>query len=81
MNILMAGRIMELGIMLNRIEGIEAQVLLHGHTGCICVLVSEDKVQVYENRAFMTNERKLLGIKEDMVKMKNQAMKERRQIC
>lgn len=78
MNILIAGRIIELGILLNRMAGIEVQVLYHGHTGCLCVLVSEDKTQIYENRAFTTNERELMGIKEDMIKMKEYAKKERR---
>ena len=75
---ILAGRIMELGILLNGFEGIEAHVLLHGNTGCLCVEIYEDKVQAYQNRAFITNESGLCMIKQDMVKMHEEAVKSRR---
>lgn len=75
MNQMLAGRIMELGILLNGFEGIEAHVLLHGNTGCLCVEIYEDKVQAYQNRAFITNERDLYMIKQDMVKMYQETVK------
>lgn len=72
---MLAGRIMELGILMNGFEGIEAHVLLHGNTGCLCVEVYEGEVQVYGNRSFITNEQKLIEIKIDMVKMSEEAVK------
>lgn len=75
---MLAGRIVELGILLNGFEGIEAHVLLHGNTGCLCVEIYEDKVQAYQNRAFITNERDLYMIKQDMVKMHQEAVKSKR---
>ena len=78
MNQMLAGRIMELGILLNGFEGIEAHVLLHGNTGCLCVEIYEDKVQAYQNRAFITNERDLYMIKQDMVKMHQETVKSKR---
>ena len=78
MNQMLAGRITELGILLNGFEGIEAHVLLHGNTGCLCVEIYEDKVQAYQNRAFITNERDLYMIKQDMVKMHEEAVKSKR---
>lgn len=78
MNQMLAGRITELGILLNGFEGIEAHVLLHGNTGCLCVEIYEDKVQAYQNRAFITNERDLYMIKQDMVKMHQEAVKSKR---
>ena len=33
----LAGRIMELGVLLSEFEEIEAHVLLHGNTGCLGV--------------------------------------------
>lgn len=41
----LAGRIMELGVLLSEFEGIEAHVLLHGNTGCLCVEIYEDKIR------------------------------------
>jgi hypothetical protein len=78
MNQMLAGRITELGILLNGFEGIEAHVLLHGNTGCLCVEIYEDKVQAYQNRAFITNERDLYMIKQDMVKMHQETVKSKR---
>ncbi len=75
---MLAGRIMELGILLNGFEGIEAHVLLHGNTGCICVEIYEDKIQAYQNKAFTTNESDLYMIKQDMVKMHEEAVKSKR---
>lgn len=75
---LLAGKIMELGILMNGFEGIEVHVLLHGNTGCLCVEVYEDKVQAYGNRAFITNEQELAKIKQDMVKMHEAAVKSKR---
>lgn len=75
---MLAGRIVELGILLNGFEGIEAHVLLHGNTGCLCVEIHEDKVQAYSNKSFITNERDLLEIKQDMVKMHEEAVKSKR---
>ncbi len=75
MNQMLAGRITELGILLNGFEGIEAHVLLHGNTGCLCVEIHEDKAQAYQNRAFITNERDLYMIKQDMVKMYQETIK------
>ncbi len=72
---MLAGRIMELGILLNGFEGIEAHVLLHGNTGCLCVEVYEDKIQAYSNKAFITNESNLFEIKQDMVKMHQETVK------
>ncbi len=72
---MLAGRITELGILLNGFKGIEAHVLLHGNTGCLCVEIYEDKVLAYENRAFITNERDLYMIKQDMVKMHQETVK------
>lgn len=72
---MLAGRIMELGILLNGFEGIEAHVLLHGNTGCLCVEVYEDKTQAYFNKSFITNESDLCMIKQDMVKMHEEAVK------
>lgn len=72
---MLAGRIMELGILLNGFEGIEAHVLLHGNTGCLCVEIYEDKVQAYSNKAFISNERELYIIKQDMVKMHQETVK------
>lgn len=74
----LAGRIMELGVLLSEFEGIEAHVLLHGNTGCLCVEIYEDKIQVYSNKAFITNERDLFEIKQDMVKMHQEAVKSKR---
>ena len=78
MNQMLAGRIIELGILLNGFEGIEAHVLLHGNTGCLCVEIYEDKVQAYQNRAFITNERDLFEIKQDMEKMHQETVKSKR---
>lgn len=75
MNQMLAGRIMELGILLNGFEGIEAHVLLHGNTGCLCVEVYEDKTQAYSNKSFIANESDLCMIKQDMVKMHEEAVK------
>ncbi|MCI9410812.1 MAG: hypothetical protein HFG36_01945 [Eubacterium sp.] len=75
---MLAGRIMELGSFLNGFEGIETHVLLHGNTGCLCVEVYEDKVLAYENKTFITNERGLLEIKQDMTKMHQQVTKSKR---
>ncbi|MCI8363416.1 MAG: hypothetical protein HFG34_00455 [Eubacterium sp.] len=72
---MLAGRIMELGILLNGFEGIEAHVLLHGNTGCLCVEIYEDKSLAYGNRAFIVTESALLEIKQDMVKMHAEAVK------
>lgn len=74
----LAGRIMELGVLLSEFEEIEAHVLLHGNTGCLCVEIHEDKVQAYSNKSFITNERDLLEIKQDMVKMHEEAVKSKR---
>ena len=71
----LAGRIMELGVLLSEFEGIEAHVLLHGNTGCLCVEIYEDKIQVYSNKAFITNESNLYMIMQDMVKMHEEAVK------
>ena len=71
----LAGRIMELGVLLSEFEGIEAHVLLHGNTGCLCVEIYEDKIQVYSNKAFITNESGLYEIMQDMVKMHEEAVK------
>ena len=62
----LAGRIMELGVLLSEFEEIEAHVLLHGNTGGLCVEIHEDKVQAYSNKSFITNERDLLEIKQDI---------------
>lgn len=75
---MLAGRIVELGILLNGFEGIEAHVLLHGNTGCLCVEIYEDKIQAYSDKAFITNERDLFEIKQDMVKMHQEAVKSKR---
>lgn len=75
---MLAGRIVELGILLNGFEGIEAHVLLHGNTGCLCVEIYEDKIQAYSDKAFITNERDLYMIKQDMVKMHEEAVKSKR---
>lgn len=75
---MLAGRVMELGILLNGFEGIEAHVLLHGNTGCLCVEICEDKVKAYQNKAFITNESNLFEIKQDMVKMHKEAVKSKR---
>ncbi len=75
---MLAGRITELGILLNGFEGIEAHVLLHGNTGCLCVEIYEDKIQAYSNKAFITNERDLYMIKQDMVKMYQETVKSER---
>lgn len=75
---MLAGRIVELGILLNGFEGIEAHVLLHGNTGCLCVEIYEDKIQAYSNKSFITNERDLLEIKQDMEKMHEEAVKSKR---
>lgn len=66
---------MELGVLLSEFEGIEAHVLLHGNTGCLCVEIYEDKIQVYSNKAFITNESGLSEIMQDMVKMHEEAVK------
>jgi hypothetical protein len=71
----LAGRIMELGVLLSEFEEIEAHVLLHGNTGCLCVEIYEDKVQAYSDRAFITNESNLYMIMQDMVKMHEEAVK------
>ena len=71
----LAGRIMELGVLLSEFEGIEAHVLLHGNTGCLCVEIYEDKIQVYSNKAFITNESGLSEIMQDMVKMHEEDVK------
>ncbi len=71
----LAGRIMELGVLLSEFEEIEAHVLLHGNTGCLCVEIYEDKIQAYSNKAFITNERDLFEIKQDMVKMHEEVAK------
>lgn len=75
MNAMIAGRIMEIGMMMNRFEGIEVYVMLHGNTGCLCVQITEDKTQSYENRAFASNEAAMLEIKRDMVKMHQELVK------
>ncbi len=74
----LAGRIMELGVLLSEFEEIEAHVLLHGNTGCLCVEIYEDKIQAYSNKAFITNERDLFEIKQDMVKMHEEVAKSKR---
>lgn len=78
MNVIIMGKIMELGVLLNRFRGLEVFVELHGNTGCICVIVKDDGKQVYENRVFTTNECGLLEIKGDLVEMKQVARKEGR---
>lgn len=75
MNVMIAGKIMEIGMMMNRYEGIEVYVMLHGNTGCLCVQITEDKSQSYDNKAFVTNEAALLEIKQDMIKMKKELEK------
>ena len=80
MNQMLAGIIMELGILLNGFEGIEAHVLLHGNTGCLCVEVYEDKIQAYENKTFIANESGLSEIGRDMAKMQREAAKSRRRL-
>ena len=75
MNVMIAGKIMEIGMMINRYEGIEAYVMLHGNTGCLCVQITEDKTQSYDNRAFVTNEAAMLEIKQDMIKMLHELVK------
>ena len=75
MNVMIASKIMEIGMMINRFEGIEAYVMLHGNTGCLCVQITEDKTPSYDNKAFVTNERAMLEIKQDMVKMHHELVK------
>ena len=71
----LTGRIVELGVLLHEFEEIEAHVLLHENTGCLCVEIYEDKVIAYENRAFITNKKELLEIERDMIKMHEEAAK------
>lgn len=80
MNQTLAGRITELGVLLNEFKGIEAHVLLHGNTGCLCVEIYEDKFQVYSNKAFITNESGLSEIEQDITKMQREAAKSRRRL-
>lgn len=66
-------KIMQAGIMLNKIPNIETYIALHGNTGCICVQICENKSLVYENRAFITNVEELCNIKHDLLRMQKAA--------
>ncbi len=66
-------KIMKAGIALNRYEGLTAHVLLHGNTGCLCVIIEEDEREIYENKAFTTNREEIREIRKDMKTMLREA--------
>lgn len=71
-------KIMKAGIVLNGYEDITAHVLLHGNTGCLCVIVEEDGQEIYENKVFITNREGIREIRKDMKTMLREAGRRRR---
>ncbi len=71
-------KIMKAGITLNGYEDITAHVLLHGNTGCLCVIVEEDGHEIYENKVFITNGEGIREIRKDMKTMLREAGRRRR---
>lgn len=74
-HIAQAKEIMMLGILLDAMPGVDTYVTFHGNTDCLCVQISLDGEQVYENRAFITNARVLSEIKDDISRMILAALK------
>lgn len=70
-------KIMGTGAVLNGMKGITAHVLLHGNTGCLCVIVEEDGEEVYQNRAFLQNREKITEMRKDMQTMLREAGRRR----
>lgn len=71
-------KIMKAGIVLNGYEDIAAHVLLHGNTGCLCVIVEENGQEIYENKVFITNREGIREIRKDMKIMLREAGRRRR---
>lgn len=74
-----AGRIMRAAMRLDDVSGVEVYLALHGNTGCICVVVTENKSPAYENRCFRTNVEKMANIRRDMETMLKQKRREKRE--
>lgn len=59
-------KIVKAGIILNGYEGITVQVLFHGNTGCLCVVVEENGQEAYENKTFLENVNEIRRIRKHM---------------
>ncbi len=68
-----AARIVKLGIAMNQFPKVYTHVLIHGDTGCLCVIVYEDGIQIYESRVFLANKDGLRKIVRDMKIMRKEA--------
>ncbi len=73
-----AARIVKLGIAMNQLPKVYTHVLIHGDTGCLCVIVYENGTQVYENRVFLSNKDGLRKIVRDMKIMRKEARRSER---
>lgn len=73
MKTILAGKIMELAVRLNRHENIDVYLSLNGDKECLCVEVCANKTKVYEKRAITTDENALTAIKQDFIKMIKEA--------
>lgn len=60
------GKIFWTAICLNRKKNITAFVCYHGNTDCICVTVENKGVQVYQNKVFTKNRKKLKEMAEHL---------------
>ena len=60
------GKIFWNAICLNRKKNITAFVCYHGNTDCICVTVENKGVQVYQNKVFANNRKKLKEMAEHL---------------
>ena len=60
------GKIFWNAICLNRKKNITAFVCYHGNTDCICVTVENKGVQVYQNKVFAKNRKKLKEMAEHL---------------
>ncbi len=61
--------IMEQAMVLNRSEGVEVYCCLQGNTNCLCLTVVENHSEAYTSRAFLTDEKNLMNINNDLFKM------------
>ena len=73
-----AAQIVKLGIAMNQFPKVYTHVLIHGDTGCLCVIVYENGTQVYENRVFLSNRNGLRKIVRDMKIMRGEARRNER---
>lgn len=73
MRTILASKIMEVAVRLNSHKNIDVFITFTGNKEKICVVVCENKVSVYENWTFVTDESALTTIKQDLVKMNREA--------